>query len=149
MGCLSFRVIYANNLYRRCLTGCSGCCRRSSDCPRLASLAARDAAIVPAKVERHIVDGWATCNKPCHPGSVRLRFARLSTRGVPEQSQTCLTLVTGWVLAFRAGARFGGFRKGKNAVSNFDLRDSDSLVLGRCRNGNVTFWPPGAKWIAC
>ena len=51
-------------------------------------------------------------------------------------------MVTGWVLAFRAGARFGGFRRGKNAVRNFDLGDSDSLVLARCRNGNVTFWPP-------
>ena len=50
----------------------------------------------------------------------------------------------GWVLAFRAGARFGGFRKGKNAVRTFDLRDSDRLVLARCRSGNVTFWPPSA-----
>ena len=136
-----YRVIYATNpnLYRRCLTGCSVCCRRSSDCLRLASLAARDAAIVPAKVERRIVDRWATCTTPCHPGSVRLLFARLSTRGVREQSQTCRTLVTGRVLAFRAGARVGGFRKGTNSVSNSGLRDSDGFVLDRCRNGNVTF----------
>src|SRR5207247_8147515 len=73
-----YRVIYATNLYRRYLTGCSVCCRRSSDCPRLASLAARDAAIVPAKVERRIVDRWATCTTSCHPGSVRLLFAHLS-----------------------------------------------------------------------
>jgi len=53
-------------------------------------------------------------------------------------------LDAGWVLAFRFGARFGGSTKKKNAVRKLDLRDGDRLVLARCRNGNVTFWPPSA-----